>query len=221
MAAPIHTGRTRDAMILALASEWVVFAKFLVNIGLFPSKKEVLPTKKAMERLTKLERDKKLTFAGRVMLRDVGHPTHCFTNRETGNCLEHDAFVSLIASLYWAHHPTMTWTGKERADLRWSIGKEIYLAEYDNDHEGDAKLRSRIAEYKGTRDNVLWIATSNYRCQKLHRFIKELGIKAFVGRLADVLADPYGRVYVDPGDIARKVSTPVSTPVSTQVKTGA
>jgi hypothetical protein len=187
-------------MILELASEWVVFADFLRRIGLFPT------TKKAMERLTKLEKGKKLRFVGRVMLSDVGHPTHVFTNRETGNRLEHDTFVSLIAALYWKHHPTMTDTGPERADLRFSGNGVVFLAEYDNNTEGDEVLRKRLAAYRNCPHTALWIAAGDYRCQKIHGLAKELKIPVFVGRFQDVLATPYGRVYADITGAYRQVS---------------
>jgi hypothetical protein len=187
-------------MTLELASQWVVFADFLRRIGLFKTRK------KAMERLNKLEKGKKLKFAGHVMLNDVGHPTHVFTNRETGNRLTHDTFVSLIAARYWKLKPTMTDTGPERADLRFSSGQLLFLLEYDNDTEGDDVLRRRIAEYKHAKASVLWVAQGDSRCRKIHGLAKELKVPIYVGRFGDVLATPYGRVYLDSNGAARQVS---------------
>lgn len=189
MATTHSAGRTRDALICQLASEGPVWATFLVLIGLFKS------PRKATARLTKLWRDKKLK-RDEVMLRDKGHPTYVYVNGyEPGNKLVHDVFVRWICGLYWKLQPTMIDTGPERADARAEFGKSVYFWEFDRNTEGEPKLKARLETLRGANGVVLFVAEREERCNRIYSLAKEMKVPVYVARFADVVADPYGKVY--------------------------
>jgi hypothetical protein len=171
-----------------------VYADLLVRIGICKR------PRKARERLTQLEKKKRLKCVGRVLMKKSGPPTHIYVARdshyEPGNKLEHDVKVRVLCLLYWDFKPTMVSTGPERADARFVIGKHTYLIEFDNNTENETRLRERLSVYRQTPHNVLFIAEGDFRCTRILNLAKELQAPVFVGRFSTVVGDPFGKHFV-------------------------
>lgn len=151
--------------------------------------------------VAELRRQRQLRVVGHVVMKATGRPETVFCNtwKPKADQLRHEVYVTDFLLAYPEADVVRGWRvdRRIRPDAEMTLRGHKLFVELDTGEQSHRQVRERQLAYAGVQGFLLYVTLSERRMDGLIKHAEAVKGIALFTTLAQVLADPHGRIWVD------------------------